>query len=184
MDFGYRVWKLRFDEKGSPHLYSVSHTDYEWKPGENVSSLEPHENIADSPKGFYMLSSPTDLKKSNYYPRSGRTIGEIIPYGRVQTYSPGGEVKGGYRAEKAEIRNLFLGGEPCDLCHEEVGNLYFSPNEGGEEWCACKGCLARIKHVLPPSKQVGELELEDVRNRLYRRFEVNVRPATDLKLND
>ena len=169
MERGYRVWKIRFDEAGLPRLYSVAHSSYEWIPGENVSSLTPEENIETSSSGFYSLKSPAKVKEEGYYPSYGRLLGEIIPYGRTFHGSRG------FRSEKAEISNLFIGGEPCDLCRKEPGKFYFNPVDS-PEWVSCGNCISDVKRTLPKGKDIGELELDDVRTRLYRRFNVDVKP--------
>jgi len=133
---GYRSWKVDWggDE---PKLQSLgAGSEYRWLPGENVSSLEPEEDIETSGKGFYMKKSLKDLKAEGYIGPSLVT-GAILPYGKRLI----GEE--GIRSSKALIDTLFISGNQCQICGKEE-SAYLLP---GKVVCGEK-CYNRIKKAL------------------------------------
>ncbi len=136
---GYRSCRIDWGKKEGdvPKLQSLgAGSDYRWSPGENVSSLEPGEDIEESPKGFYMKKSIRDLK-SEGYKGPGLVTGAILPYGKVL------EGEEGYRASKALIDTLFISGNECQICGKEESE-YLLP---GKVICG-KKCYERIKKAL------------------------------------
>lgn len=177
---GYRTWRVATEEE-KPRLISPSHSDYIWRPGENVSTLKP---AADEEKkefsfgggaGFYAMKKPDDLLEG-YYPNVGDIPGEIAPYGVVV------EGEKGFRAQKAEITQLMSGGEICDICRKDQASNILTYYQSGSKTpavFACPSCTRRISKVAPKSKRLEGISLDELLDKLADYYQVDVMPLPE-----
>jgi hypothetical protein len=166
VETGYRSWHIGFNEKGEPRLLPLNRGGA-WEPGEEgevVSDWEGEEKekiaFKESSKGLYSLKS---LKEARGYNKQG-VHGAIIPYG-VTSHG-----ERGFRSEKAKVKALYKGQQPCWVCGQPAQWIL---RVSGEAHFLCNKDRERIKRLIEKEK-AEVFSLDDLLSRLASIYDAEV----------